>query len=274
MKNEYWKENINKELCNEFTTADTKRQLEIYNKLKLPLFNICNSLCQKYFSIGTTRRDEMIKDTINHVFLTLKFYKYPMSSFTYCSVVAKNYMMDNIVKFPQAKLKVELTYVDDYIPIDNGNYLIYEKDEIDIEAILSILETRKLKVIQDYNFKVNNPKAININASKTKKDNLVKVINACIEFCNKFECFTSSSVLDYCHHQTGLCRITCGTYIKELFGVYIQTDERLHQHDNNKKISLVQDDHTPATDHVKRHLRRRRIFQLVDKQEYLQNLYY
>jgi len=90
----YWGEK-QEALIHQWMSATTQQEFtRIYEALQPSVNWMVNQIMQKYFNVPPSRWKELQQDTVNHIFLRLRYYydKDTKKSFSYCGTISRNYM--------------------------------------------------------------------------------------------------------------------------------------------------------------------------------------
>ena len=218
---DYWKKK-QEDLCIAWLSATTRQQFQIYNALHGVLRKMTEIIANRYFSIPFNRQEEYYKDVINILFIKLKgFDPSKGTAYTFCSMLIK-YRFYEIVSSIDPVKQPKIDYFDDLTPVDNGDRepLYDELEEFDVDRLYARLQTVRKKIIQTVRNERDGQRSIHM----VHSEQLIQVLNLCIEYLMRFQNFNAYSVADYCCNNSTMNKATVGNHFHELFGIKIIVD--------------------------------------------------
>jgi len=265
---QYWGEKQER-LCQQWLSADTKQQFQIYKGLLPALNQMSEMIMNRYFAVPTSQRQtELKKDAIQELFLKLHLYhpdkvKNKNGAYSFCSMIIKHYFYEVLVAQPTWVKQIEKRFVyideyDEYVkPLEYA-----EKPKIDYNRLLSHFKTLKLKVEREYAKALKNAKRKVI---PKKYKHKIEIVELTCEFIEKFDSFNGAAVVDYIYlnQKSGeLLKSTIAYYFRQTFGMNINVGVNLEGKNDidwkvdlrrNNRISYIQDDTPPNESiHAKR----------------------
>jgi len=257
----YWGE-AQELLCQQWLTADTKQQYQIYNALLPKLNRMVELIGNRYFSIATSQRlSELKKDAIQEVFLKLKLYhqnkvKNKNGAYSFCGMIIKHYLHEVIVINGQRQKNTILEYTDDYEALDiKSGIEYYQKPEIDFKAISTYfkqkrvdIEGRKERLIKRWEskrIKTNYDKST-FTRVKNKYDKWLLICDLSLIFIEKHKSADVNHMAEYCFLNSDLKRSTVITAFLKMFKVNATIpDDDVNTADIKKGLNMYNDDYVP-----------------------------
>jgi hypothetical protein len=194
---------------------------------------MCEIISHRYFSVPFAVEKEYYKEAINEVFLKLKqFDPQKGKAYSFCGMVIKYFYYNKFVAGKTKKV-LDLEYVDDYEPIDNGKSLYVDNEILDTEGILGHLETLENRIKTKIRREFDGQRTLTL----MKAENLLEVLSLCKEYVRKFDDFNTYGVAEYVVNNTSHGSATIGNFFNELFGVYVNAGGR------QNKIKSIREDY-------------------------------
>ena len=217
----YWNKN-HQRWCEMFVTADTRQEFYLYEKLHGGLVEMFGNICRRYFSISFARQDDLQEDCIQHVMLQIKTHYKPerQKAYTFAGTCIRNWLHDKIVRKYVTHYESTVLPIGEYDEI-NQPIQYGENIEIDIEAVRN-----RFKEIR---------KTIPLRYAEIKTNNLYTVLDACMEFIEKYESLNTYAMAEYVIEKTGIQTMKVSYYFYDLFGFHVKANrtDRYYRSDKN-----------------------------------------
>lgn len=223
------------QLVIDWQNANQKQQVKIYNELKPVFDQMTYSIMYRYFQFSPSRYEEIICDTVNHLFLNLhKFNPDSGKAYSYTQTVIKNYLND-IIRNKTQKKNLEFQCIEHEILVLLSDKQIEEEQEYSsIENFIKILNKKRQELI-----------ALNKPNKKSEIDFLFHSSEYLLLYSGNTD---TSAIHEYCVEKSGLCDRTIGGFMSKYFGVNtsmsveysVKTEQRIVQ-----EFGIIDDDYTP-----------------------------
>lgn len=246
----YWRDKQEK-LCVDLThSGNSQIQISrIFYALQPALNEMFDSISQRYFTISNQSKVDLKPEAVDFVFMKIITHYQPQrqKAFTFCGTVMRNRIHEVIVREPNTKKSLQITYTDEILVFDFKQPIDYgERPENDIKPVLDRLERLKKQLMVEYENEKISRRKLRYVPIESKLRGKIKVVELVKEYISRFpDSEDSFGLIDFIHVNTNYKKTSLGYLMGDLFGVQTRGSADDEVQSGDTKWNYLDDDYCP-----------------------------